>query len=128
MHDFREAQPVKEASVFFARNIAHNWPDAYFTGILKQLRDAATPSTRLVISDRIIPYATQLPNSPLLENYGRASSTAFGLDIGVMSAMNGLERTHGEMEEVARKAGWKLESLTKVPGDVCSANIVFSPI
>ena len=51
-------QPIKDASVFFMKMILHDWSDLKCRVILSQLRDAAvTGKTRLLIMDRIVPYA-----------------------------------------------------------------------
>ena len=56
-HDFFEPQPQKNASVFFLKHIMHDWSDQYCVKILKQLRAAATPQTKLVLMDSIMPFA-----------------------------------------------------------------------
>ncbi|KAH7105014.1 S-adenosyl-L-methionine-dependent methyltransferase [Auriculariales sp. MPI-PUGE-AT-0066] len=146
-HSFLEPQPVKDAAVFFLRNIMHNWPDAEATAILKHLRDAAVPATRLVLNDRIIPYATpstgnasgqaveKVPGvtlraapAPLLTNFGRASANVYGLDIGAQMAFNGLERTFEEFEEVTAAAGWKIERVNRVGGDICNVFVIAVPM
>ncbi|KZV88454.1 S-adenosyl-L-methionine-dependent methyltransferase [Exidia glandulosa HHB12029] len=146
VQDFLEPQAVKDAAVWFLRNIVHNWPDAYVIRILKHLRDVSAPSTRLVLADRVIPHATtggasaseleaSIPGAvprpapkPLLANFGRANSTVFGLDIGAQSMMNGLERTLEELVEVTSKSGWKIERVNRERGDLCHAYIVCVPV
>lgn len=60
-HDFFKPNPIKNPSVFLLKHITHDWSDAYVKKILKQLRDAAGPSTKLVVMDRIIPFACPIP-------------------------------------------------------------------
>lgn len=43
--------------MFFLKMIIHDWSDEMSRIILGHLRDAATPSTKLLIMDRIVPYA-----------------------------------------------------------------------
>ncbi len=62
-HDFFEAQPIKNPSVFLLKNILHDWSDKYAKKILMRLRAAAGPDTRLVTRDTIIPYSCQVPVS-----------------------------------------------------------------
>jgi hypothetical protein len=83
-HDFFEPQPIKDAAVFFLRYIAHNWPDGAMKRVLKQLRESAQPTTRLLIMDWLVSYAApnvgafpDIPGSesppvpkPLLANLG----------------------------------------------------------
>lgn len=56
-HDIFTPQPVKNASVFLVKEVLHDWPDAYSLRLLTHLRQAATPSTRLVLLEAVIPYA-----------------------------------------------------------------------
>lgn len=56
-HSFFEPQPIRDAAVFFLKAIIHDWSDEKSRIILGHLRDAATPTTRLLIMDRIVPYA-----------------------------------------------------------------------
>lgn len=52
-HDFFSPQPVKDASVFFCRSILHDYSKANAVEILKNLRDAATDNTKLIIIERV---------------------------------------------------------------------------
>ena len=82
--DFFAEQPVTNASVFFMRMILHDWSDAKCVQILKRLRAAAQPNTRLLIIDMLVSYAvssgtqtndsadTVIPPVPLLNNGGHA--------------------------------------------------------
>lgn len=69
-HDFFTPQPPWPAvlqadnrgqsaspAVFLLRVITHDWPDAYVTRILLQLRRAAGPDTRLLLADYVLPLA-----------------------------------------------------------------------
>jgi len=93
-HDFFTPQPVQNAAVFLLRVISHDWPDDFVARILLQLRCAATPQTKLVLADYILPFACEdhtgdigavktlaPPESGLLPNLGKASATAFWLDL-----------------------------------------------
>ena len=99
MHDFFTPQPQTNASVFFVKHVLHNWSDKYSLKILKQLRNAATPSTKLVVLEMIMPYAchddsddiaggmaSTLPvkaPSPLLANWGGVNDSMYILDMTV---------------------------------------------
>jgi hypothetical protein len=54
--------------VFLLRHIVHNWPTSAARKILLQLSRAATPSTRLVIIDAILPYTTSTSAPLPLDN------------------------------------------------------------
>jgi hypothetical protein len=61
-HDFFTPQPVKNAAVFVLRAITHDWSNVYAQKILRLLRDAAQPTTKLVLIDFVIPYAVREQN------------------------------------------------------------------
>ena len=95
-HDFLTPQPVQNAAVFLLRVVLHDWPDESATRILLQLRHAATPQTKLVLVDPILPLACEdhtedvgairtlaPPSSGLLPNLGKANSLPFWLDMTV---------------------------------------------
>jgi hypothetical protein len=50
---------VKGAAVYFMRSIIHDWPDDKAKLILKNLREAASPSSKLIIFEMIMPYACE---------------------------------------------------------------------
>ena len=95
-HNFFTPQPIQNAAVFLLRVITHDWPDEFVTRILLQLRHAATPQTKLILADYILPLACEdrtedigvvrtlaPPSSGLLPNLGKASANAFWLDMTV---------------------------------------------
>ncbi|KAI0314822.1 S-adenosyl-L-methionine-dependent methyltransferase [Amylostereum chailletii] len=128
-HDFRTPQPVKNASVFLMRRIMHDYSDDICIDILRHLRDAASPSTRLVIVDNVTPYAcaTEEANikqavngssskttpAPLLANRGDVNLTVYLMDILMMGLIGGLERTEAQFRDILEKSGWKLERVYK---------------
>ena len=77
--------------------VLHDWVDEYCIKILRRLRDAAGPSTQLVIVDSIMSYAcgdadlvedipgakSSPPPAPLLANYGAAGAVAYYSDMQV---------------------------------------------
>ncbi|KAI0314195.1 S-adenosyl-L-methionine-dependent methyltransferase [Amylostereum chailletii] len=120
-HDFFTTQPVKNADVFLLNTVLHNWPDKYCVKILQNLRQAAIPSTRLLIADPLIGYAcandattdipgAALPNppAPLLANLGHTTTISYYLDIHMMEMVNGKERTIPQIHELLNETGWKL--------------------
>lgn len=95
--DFFSPQPNKDAAAFLLRNILHDWSDSYCLKILRPLRAAAAPSTRLMIVEHFISYACieeqtkTIPGAerpplpaPLLPNGGNAAITAYLSDIQVL--------------------------------------------
>ncbi|KAF5380106.1 hypothetical protein D9615_006249 [Tricholomella constricta] len=120
-HDFFTPQPVANASVFLLKQILHDWADPYSIKILKALRAAATPDTKLIVLDNIVAYACHDPTvdselgvgyteapTPLLANYGAANVMPYVLDLGMMIWLNSTERTIGHLDTLLKSTGWKI--------------------
>ena len=94
-HDFLAPQPQTKTSIFFLKHVLDNWSNKYSSKILKQLRDAATPNTKLVVLEVVVPYAchddaeyTQdgtsgKAPSPLLANWGAVNDVIYWFDMVV---------------------------------------------
>jgi O-methyltransferase domain len=54
-HNFFSPQPVKDADVYFLRQIMHDWPKKEATMILRALLPALKPGTRVLVSEYVIP-------------------------------------------------------------------------
>lgn len=111
-HDFFTHQPVQNAAVFLLRVITHDWADDFVTRILLQLRHAATPTTKLVMVDYILPLACEddgeeawvvktlaPPGSGLLPNLGKASANAFWLDMTASSSIT-VKFSHSDNQDI----------------------------
>ncbi|KAI0739310.1 S-adenosyl-L-methionine-dependent methyltransferase [Irpex lacteus] len=121
-HNFFDEQPVKSPAVFYLRMILHDWSDEYCLKILRRLRAAAGPNTKLVVADKIVSYACEEPQSvkdiqggtlpsapaPLLPNYGAASTLIYLSDINMLSSLNGAERTLASFKDLYERSGWRL--------------------
>jgi hypothetical protein len=87
--DFFEPQAIKEPAAFVLRFVLHDWADASNIKILKNLRAAAKPTTRLVIFDSLMPHVCAVPGgpppppSPLLGNVGAGGEFLTMLDLQV---------------------------------------------
>ena len=62
-HDFFQPQPIKSPDVFFMKSIIHDWPDDSALTILRHLREAAGPNTKLYTMDKIVPYTCDTPST-----------------------------------------------------------------
>ena len=94
-HDFFTPQPVKNAAVFFLRFVLHDWPAEKAKLILKALRPSATPDTKLILMENVVPYAVSefeqnapgdkvsTPPAPLLPNLGVVNLACYIADIHV---------------------------------------------
>ncbi|KAJ7711011.1 O-methyltransferase [Mycena metata] len=127
VHDFFTPQPIKDASVFLLRWIVHNWPDNRVVEFLQHLRDAAQPTTRLIVIENVLSLACPPSSSsdadaertipgaerakapePLLPNWGVGTAGAYYWDLVVHCWHGGVERTLSEFIDVLAKGGWKL--------------------
>ncbi|KAI0063777.1 S-adenosyl-L-methionine-dependent methyltransferase [Artomyces pyxidatus] len=117
VQNFFEPQTVKHAAVYFLRSIMHDWPDSACLTILKNLRAAASSSSKLVIFDAIMPYACADPSGhpspyPLLGNLGLAVGGFITmLDLQMFNLGNGQERTLTQFVQLGEASGWKFEGV-----------------
>ena len=84
--------------MFFVKQILHDWSDEYCVKILKNLWEAASSGTKLVLMENLIQFSCHDPSfdkdrvipgavpreapAPLLANYG-ALNVGYNFDIGV---------------------------------------------
>ncbi|KAF7304095.1 hypothetical protein MIND_00641000 [Mycena indigotica] len=113
-HDFFQPQPVKNADIFLLRFIAHNWDDVKLAHILQKLRDAAMPTTKLVILDKIQLFAASW--EPLLSNWGVGNAEYYYFDMGVHNMLGGGERTLPAFAAVLARAHWRLDKVYRPQG------------
>ncbi|KAI0666975.1 S-adenosyl-L-methionine-dependent methyltransferase [Trametes maxima] len=124
---FAQWEPLmsgKEPDVFLLRLVLHDWPDEESRSILRRLRSAAGPSTKLLIGDLLLPYACRIEgafapeDSPLLPNLGMANLHGYLIDIMIMNFGAAKERTVDEMSELALSSGWKITDIRRSPGSL----------
>ncbi|KAL1748366.1 O-methyltransferase-domain-containing protein [Schizophyllum fasciatum] len=113
--DFFKQSPVSGCEYYYVKHILHDWPDAESITILKNIRAATKPTSRLLIHDYVLPPvarrvgradAMQAPE-PLLPSYGAANTRPFRQDINMLIQVNGKERTLDEFIELGEKTGFK---------------------
>jgi len=123
------------------KTIIHDWSDEYATKILKRVRDASSETTKLVVVDRIIPYACRLPENgeheedlkipgiqkdetpePLFPHFGGASISSSRGDLNMMVLVNGQERTITHFRKLFQSTGWHISRVhqTDASGQVGS--------
>ena len=98
-HDFFTEQPVKNAQVYYIRRVMHDWLDPEASRILKQIKPAMGPDSRIIVADMVI------PERPTLSD-----AHAVWLDLMLMT-INGMERTKADWERLAELSGLKLVRL-----------------
>ncbi|KAJ7691351.1 O-methyltransferase [Mycena rosella] len=130
VHDFFTAQPLTNVAVFLLRWIMHDWADSSAIQILRHLREAAAPQTKLVTVDIILPYTCRdtcitdlIPGAarspapqPLLPNMGAASNMKYWLDFQMFVLGNCQERTLGHFVQLAAESGWKVVEVHHIAG------------
>ncbi|KAJ7142268.1 O-methyltransferase [Mycena epipterygia] len=134
VHDFFTPQPVKNAAVFLLRYIIHDWEDAQAISILQRLREAATPTTKLVLLEKIIPLVSggdavrhDIPGAarpcaphPLLPNWGVASAEIYTYDLTMHNLVGGVVRTIDEFISIFNQSGWTLARIHHCPPSLMS--------
>ncbi|KAF9465682.1 S-adenosyl-L-methionine-dependent methyltransferase [Collybia nuda] len=123
-HDFFQPQPVKGAAIYFCRFIIQDWPDADCIKIMKRIREAANPSSKLIFFEIGIPYACADPTKyeadverrtapfPLIPNLGKGGgSDPTSVDMTMLNLLNGQGRNVGQFIELGNATGWKLTSV-----------------
>ncbi|KIM79869.1 hypothetical protein PILCRDRAFT_790698 [Piloderma croceum F 1598] len=138
-HDFFTPQPIKNAAVFFLRRVLHNWPAEEAKVILKALRASATPNTKLILLENIVPYAIvgleqntpgdEVPvlPAPLLPNLGAVNLQCYFADMHMMLLLNSQERTLGDWTALMDVTGWQLVDIKRVKADTMSS-LIFRPV
>ncbi|KAI0057865.1 S-adenosyl-L-methionine-dependent methyltransferase [Artomyces pyxidatus] len=118
VQNFFEPQAVKNAAVYFMRMVLHDWPNSKCIEILKAIRAAAGPTSKLVVFDIIMPYACPDPAGlppppfPLLANLGLpVGGFLTAVDLQMLNLVNGQERTLSQFVELGKATGWKLEGV-----------------
>ncbi|KAK0547127.1 hypothetical protein OC846_004983 [Tilletia horrida] len=135
-HDFNTEQPlVGEQYHYVLKAVLHDYPDHLSVGILKALAPALLPTSRVLILDILLasPSSRRVednaaassdaqaelaasPPFPLPITYGGAGNLAHAIDMEMMSALNGTERTLDDFKRIFKQAGleyvktWPLRS------------------
>ncbi|KAI0356400.1 S-adenosyl-L-methionine-dependent methyltransferase [Trametes cingulata] len=114
----------KAPDVFLLRIVLHDWKDEESRTILRQLRSAAGPDTKLLIGDMLLPYACSDQDpfvndyAPLLPNLGMGNIHGYLMDVMMMAMTGSKERTVDEMSNLALSTGWKIDMVKRSPGSV----------
>lgn len=93
---FFEALP-EGADAYLLKSILHNWDDEKALAILKQVRAAMAPGSRVVLVERLLP---ERPRGGLRDNAIVRS------DLNMLVSLGGRERTRKQFAEMLAKAGF----------------------
>ena len=99
--DFFEAIPV-QADGYLLRWILHDWSDEESVRLLINVREAATPTARLVVVESVIPETPEF-------DLGK------WMDLNMMVMATGRERTAAEFGDLLDQAGFELEQIVTTP-------------
>ncbi|KAA1473506.1 S-adenosyl-L-methionine-dependent methyltransferase [Dentipellis sp. KUC8613] len=111
--DFIKESPVKAQDIYYMRFIIHDWPDPVAVTILKNIRKAMSPSSRLLIHDYVLNPPTKSPTpsdttpapAPLLPNYGAGGARPYVADLNMLVVLSAKERSIEDVTKLANEAG-----------------------
>ncbi|GKZ24120.1 hypothetical protein AbraIFM66951_008933 [Aspergillus brasiliensis] len=93
---FFAEQPVKGAAVYHIRRVLNDWPDEDCVTILRRIKDAAAPDSRVLISEQI------LQEQPSL--------AVAALDLWMLN-FGGKRRSESMFGQIAQRAGWRVNGV-----------------
>ncbi|KIM56112.1 hypothetical protein SCLCIDRAFT_29899 [Scleroderma citrinum Foug A] len=119
--NFFEEAPVVGQDVYYLRLIIHDWADAEALTILRNVRKAMAPHSRLLIQEFIVgnPDRTSDPAAkslgfdiapePMLPGFGAGNMLMYQQDMLMLMAFNGKERLLDDWIALATAVGLRLE-------------------
>ncbi|KAH6915484.1 O-methyltransferase-domain-containing protein [Coprinopsis sp. MPI-PUGE-AT-0042] len=116
--NFFDELPISGCDVYYLKHILHDWQDSQCLGILKNVRKAMGPHSRVLIHDYVIQNACrsnedkaqqqQQAPEPLLANFGAGRIRQYAVDMAVMTLVNGGERMLKDLLKLAAAADLQL--------------------
>ncbi|KAF7981927.1 hypothetical protein HWV62_30695 [Athelia sp. TMB] len=113
--NFLKEVVVKDQDIYYIRHVLHDWSDSDAVVILKNVRSAMKPQSRVIIHEFIlgITHRQDSPQSgdpeqapmPLLPSYGAGNILPYYQDINMMNYVNGKERSLDEFKALGAAAG-----------------------
>lgn len=116
--------PVKGKDIYYLRNIIHDWPDDEALLILRNVREALGPNSRVLIHDYVLrglsrkqaqieadTLGADVAPEPMLPNYGVGNIRAYEQDMTMWILHNAKERTLQDAVQLAAAANLKLEKV-----------------
>ncbi|KAJ2999001.1 hypothetical protein NUW58_g141 [Xylaria curta] len=94
-HDFFEPQPVKGAKFYFTRGVLHNHPDHKVRLLLENIKSAMATDSVILLDEMVLPEVGVNPY-------------AAAMDLVMMSAFAGMERTESQWRRIMECVGLKL--------------------
>jgi len=116
--------PVKGKDIYYLRNIIHDWPDHESALILRNVRQALGPHSRVLIHDYVLrelsrkqaeaeasTLGVSTAPEPMLPNFGVGNMRMYQQDLTMLILHNAKERTLKNSLELSTAAGLKLEKV-----------------
>lgn len=94
-HNFFEPQPIKDAKFYFLRGVLHDHPHHKARTILEQTKAAMGPESVLLVDEMIFPETG-------------VNLAAASIDMTMLTALAGLERTEAQWRELFDEVGLEL--------------------
>ncbi|KAL8852077.1 MAG: hypothetical protein Q9221_003007 [Calogaya cf. arnoldii] len=102
-YEFFTPQPVKDAKYYYLRTVLHDWPDDKAEAILKNVKDAMGPASRILIDEMVLP------------NTGVHWWSAC-LDLHMYAMLGAMERNVDQWESLLARCGLRIvETRTYMP-------------
>ncbi|KAJ6138196.1 O-methyltransferase family 2 [Penicillium samsonianum] len=111
-YDFFQQQPIIGAKFYYLRRIMHDWPDDKAATILRNIRAAMSPDSRVLIDDAVLP------------DTGANWQSALA-DLAMMT-FAGKERTRHQWESLAESAGLRVEQIHTYVASTYTAVLVLA--
>ncbi|KAI0044137.1 S-adenosyl-L-methionine-dependent methyltransferase [Auriscalpium vulgare] len=112
--DFFKELPVKGQDIYYIRQIIHDWPLEDCVTILKNVRAAMKPGSRILVHEYIVPSnfpsksgdaGVESAPKPLLPNFGYGNTRTYLQDVHMCIVLNACERTLAEFKDLGARAG-----------------------
>ncbi|KAF7986472.1 hypothetical protein HWV62_31261 [Athelia sp. TMB] len=100
--DFFKEAPIKDQDIYYLRHVVHDWSDSDAVVILKNIRTAMKPESRVLIRQY---HSIVKAPEPLLANYGAGNIFPYYQDMNMMNYMNSKERSLDEFKALGAAAG-----------------------
>ncbi|KAJ8124616.1 hypothetical protein O1611_g9024 [Lasiodiplodia mahajangana] len=94
-HDFFSPQPIKGAKFYFLRGVCHNHPVDKVKKLLENIKQAMEPDSIILLDEWILPDT-------------RANINAVSMDITMLTAFAGGERTERQWQSIIDEVGLEL--------------------
>ncbi|KAF7561618.1 hypothetical protein G7046_g2514 [Stylonectria norvegica] len=105
-YDFLTQQPVKDARVYYFRQIMHNFDDETCIRILQSQLPAMGPHSVVIIDDKVLPDEKPQPDMPGVEY------TA-GLSLAMKVMFDAMERREAHWRQLLTAAGLEIRGIRK---------------